>query len=129
MISILNFSRAKLLMVLPNVLWTKHADRTGSISNRRLLAPWMNADVLFAMTALPFAEIPALLHDELKQEAICNGNRLAKDLRNVFYSLWVEDRVCRLLAEFQPDVVYYCYALFGTAGLEIGRRLPLPPLV
>ena len=83
----------------------------------------------FAMTALPFDEIPALLHDKLKEEAICSGNRLAKDLRNLFYSLWVEDRAVRLLAEFQPDVVYERYALFGTAGLEIARRLSVPLLV
>src|SRR5688572_21696112 len=56
----------------------------------------------FEMTALPFAEIPALLHDALKEEAVCSGNRLAKDLRNVFYSLWVESQAARLLAEFQP---------------------------
>jgi glycosyltransferase involved in cell wall biosynthesis len=83
----------------------------------------------FAMTALPFDEIPALLHDKLKEEAICSGNRLPKDLRNIFYSLWVEDRAVRLLSEFQPDVVYERYALFGTAGLEIARRLSVPLLV
>src|SRR5439155_23627263 len=81
---------------------------------------------LFRIAALPFARIPALLHAELKEEPLGHGNRLAKDLRNVFYSLWLEAQAAPLLADFRPDVLYERYALFGTAGLQLAQRLHLP---
>jgi glycosyltransferase involved in cell wall biosynthesis len=87
------------------------------------------AAAAFRIASLPFAEIPALLQEQLKAEAICSGNRLAQDLRNLFYSLWVEGRAMPLLEEFRPDFLYERYALFGTAGLELARRLRVPLLL
>jgi len=81
--------------------------------------------------SLPIEEIPfsgtvAVLHEELKQEELCRGNRLSKDLRNVFYSLWLQSHAVPFLEEFGPDFLYERYTLFGTAGLELARRFDVP---
>jgi glycosyltransferase involved in cell wall biosynthesis len=78
---------------------------------------------------LPFTDAPLLFHEALKREALCQGNRLSKDLRNLFYSLWLEGRAAPLLAELQPDLVYERYTLFGTAGVALARQLDVPHLL
>src|SRR5262245_10746638 len=83
----------------------------------------------FRVAALPFDDLQNVLQAELKEEAVCAGNRLRRDLRNLLYSQWVDSRALPLLAEFRPDVVYERYALFGTAGLAIARRAGVPLLL
>lgn len=78
------------------------------------------------IAAMPFAGTAAAMHAELKSEALCRDNRLAKDLRNVLYALWLEGRAAPLLADFRPDFIYERYTLFGTAGIELARRLSVP---
>ncbi len=78
------------------------------------------------IAALPFADVAAVLHERLKEEPICRGNRLSKDLRNLLYSAWLENRAAPLLHEFQPDFLYERYSLFGVAGLQLARRLEVP---
>src|SRR5262245_14354877 len=82
----------------------------------------------FRVAALPFDDLQNELQAELKDEAVCAGNRLRRDLRNLFYALWVDGRASSQLAEFRPDIVYERYALFGTAGLAIARRAGVPLL-
>ena len=81
------------------------------------------------IATLPFEEGPTELYEELKAEALCRDNRLSKDLRNVFYNLSLETRAGPILAEFAPDFVYERYALFGTAGVQMARRLGVPLLL
>jgi glycosyltransferase involved in cell wall biosynthesis len=88
-----------------------------------------SAPIPFRIVPLPFGEIPALLQERLKAEPIASGNRLPQDLRNLFYSLWVEGRALPLLEELRPDFLYERYALFGTAGLELAARLRVPLLL
>jgi glycosyltransferase involved in cell wall biosynthesis len=83
----------------------------------------------FRTVALPFTGTSALLHAELREEPVAAGNRLAKDLRNLLYSLWLEGRAAPLLDDFQPDVLYERYALFATAGLELAQRRGVPLLL
>src|SRR5262245_17196398 len=78
---------------------------------------------------LPLSGSLALLHAEPQQEALAAGNRLAKDLRNVLYSVWLEARAAPLLQRFVPDVLYERYTLFNTAGVELARRLGVPHLL
>lgn len=78
------------------------------------------------VVSLPFAAVPAALHESLKNEELARGNRLAKDLRNLFYCLWLEGAALELLRGFRPDFLYERYALFGVAGLELARRLGVP---
>lgn len=81
------------------------------------------------VVSLPFEPGPAKLYDELKREEICRDRRLSKDLRNVFYSLSMEAQALPRLNEFRPDFVYERYALFGTAGVQLARRLGVPLLL
>jgi glycosyltransferase involved in cell wall biosynthesis len=81
------------------------------------------------VAALPFTELPAALHEELKGEELCRDNRLSKDLRNLFYSIGLEAQARPLLEEFRPDFLYERYALFGTAGLQLARSLGIPLLL
>jgi len=75
---------------------------------------------------LPFDGAAARLHEALRAEALCQDNRLAKDLRNLFYSLLLESRAGERLTRFAPDFVYERYTLFNTAGVELARRLDVP---
>ncbi len=79
--------------------------------------------------SLPFEPGPAALVDALRREPIGRDNRLAKDLRNVCYSLALEAQALPHLAEFRPDFLYERYALFGTAGVQLARRLGVPLLL
>ena len=81
------------------------------------------------IVTLPFEPGTAELYEELKAEEPCRGNRLSKDLRNLFYNLSLETRAAPLLREFRPDFVYERYALFGTAGVQMARRLGIPLLL
>lgn len=78
------------------------------------------------LAEIPFDGAAARLHQELAAEDLCQGNRLAKDLRNLFYSLLLESRADRRLASFAPDFLYERYTLFNTAGIELARRLEVP---
>lgn len=82
-----------------------------------------------ALEDLPLSGSLALLHAELQKEPACAGNRLSKDLRNLFYSLWLESRAAPFLQQFAPDVLYERYTLFNTAGIELARRLDVPHLL
>jgi glycosyltransferase involved in cell wall biosynthesis len=75
---------------------------------------------------VPLAGPLPAFYEELKQEEICRGNRLSKDLRNLLYALSMELGAGPLLDEFQPHVVYERYSLFGTAGLQLSRRYAAP---
>jgi glycosyltransferase involved in cell wall biosynthesis len=68
----------------------------------------------------------AVLHGAIGEEELARGNRLAKDLRNVLFSLVLESRASARLAAFAPDFLYERYTLFNTAGVELARRLDVP---
>ena len=78
------------------------------------------------LVEIPFDGILARLHGLLGQEEIARGNRLSKDLRNLFYSLLLESRAGQRLAEFAPDFIYERYTLFNTSGVELARSLDVP---
>lgn len=90
--------------------------------------PGAGTDAAFTaeLVEVPFDGAAAELHRELAAESLCQGNRLSKDLRNLFYSLLLESRAERRLAAFAPDFLYERYTLFNTAGIELARRLEVP---
>jgi glycosyltransferase involved in cell wall biosynthesis len=75
---------------------------------------------------IPLNETAQQLIDELKHEDIAAGNRLAKDLRNLFYAMTFPEQATFVLDEFQPDFVYERYSLFGFGGAELARRFAVP---
>jgi glycosyltransferase involved in cell wall biosynthesis len=81
------------------------------------------------VVSLPFERGPSALLKRLEHEDIARDNRLAKDLRNVFYSFALEGRALPALREFRPDVLYERYALFGAGGVWLARRLGVPLLL
>src|SRR5262245_10171976 len=108
MVSALAERGHELLVLTPNV---------GSGANESLRA---------SLEELPLDGPAARVLEMLGQEALCQGNRLGKDLRNLLYSLWLESRAGARLASFAPDFVYERYALFNTSGVELARRLEVP---
>lgn len=64
--------------------------------------------------------------DSLKEEDLCQNNRLRKDLRNLMYNSWLQLRAKAILQEFKPDFLYERYSLFGTAGIYLSREHNIP---
>ena len=80
----------------------------------------------FPLWEVPFGASLLELYGALKAEPICDGNRLAKDLRNVLYALSLEIQGRLMLAALEPEVIYERYCLFSTAGLELARHFRVP---
>jgi glycosyltransferase involved in cell wall biosynthesis len=80
----------------------------------------------FPLSEVPIGASLTELCTALKEEQICGGNRLAKDLRNILYALSLEMQGRVALQSFQPDVIYERYCLFSTAGLELARYFRVP---
>src|SRR5262245_19809993 len=78
-------------------------------------------EAAFAMAELPFGAALAELYEALKQEEVCQGTRLAKDIRNLLYALSLEVQGRLVLELYRPDVIYERYCLLSTAGLELSR--------
>jgi glycosyltransferase involved in cell wall biosynthesis len=70
----------------------------------------------------PLAE----LYEALKQEELCQGTRLAKDLRNLLFALTLQLQERAELEAFGPDFIYERYCLLNTAGLGLARHLGVP---
>jgi glycosyltransferase involved in cell wall biosynthesis len=66
------------------------------------------------------------LYEALKQEQLCQGTRLAKDLRNLLFALTLQLQERAELEAFGPDFIYERYCLLNTAGLELARYLGVP---
>ncbi len=75
---------------------------------------------------IPLGPMAAEMIDALRQEELAAGNRLAKDLRNLLYSLTFAEQAAPLVWEFLPDLVYERYSLFGFGGSELALRLGVP---
>jgi glycosyltransferase involved in cell wall biosynthesis len=75
---------------------------------------------------VPFGGALTTLYEELTREEICQGNRLAKDLRNLLYASNLELQGRAILGEFAPDLIYERHCLFGTAGLALARHFQIP---
>jgi len=71
----------------------------------------------------------AALWTLLEAEPLVQEHHLARDLRSVLWSYWLERRGAEILEEEKPDFIYERYALFGRGGLELGRRLGLPVIL
>src|SRR5688572_16968910 len=108
MVSALAERGHELLVLTPNI---------GSGANESLPA---------VLEQLPLDGAAACVLDSLGHEAACQGNRMGKDLRNIVYSLWLENRAGARLASFAPDFLYERYSLFNTSGVELARRLQVP---
>jgi glycosyltransferase involved in cell wall biosynthesis len=80
----------------------------------------------FPVQQLPFGTAVLELYEALKQEQLCQGTRLAKDLRNLLYSLSLELQGRLVLEQARPDLIYERYCLFSTAGLELARYFDVP---
>jgi glycosyltransferase involved in cell wall biosynthesis len=78
---------------------------------------------------LPFEATLGELVDALKQEPLCQGTRLAQDVRNLLYAAGLPQRARALLEDFRPEVLYERYSLLGTGGLALARELAVPLLV
>ena len=83
----------------------------------------------FPMQELPFGAALAELYEALKQEEVCQGTRLAQDMRNLLYALSLEVQGRLVLEQCRPDVIYERYCLFSTAGLELSRHFGVPLLL
>jgi glycosyltransferase involved in cell wall biosynthesis len=57
------------------------------------------------------------------------GTLLARELRVRRYVAALPQRLLPTLQEFEPDVIYERYSLFGTAGVAIARQLGRPLIV
>jgi glycosyltransferase involved in cell wall biosynthesis len=86
-------------------------------------------DGSFPVRELPFGEALRELYGALRQEDVCQGTRLAKDLRNLLYALSLELQGRLVLERNRPDVIYERYCLFSTAGLELARHFDVPLLL
>src|SRR5207249_4595332 len=62
-------------------------------------------------------------------EAVCQGTRLSKDLRNLLYAPNLELQGRMMLEEFSPELIYVRHCLFSTAGLGLARHFGIPLLV
>ena len=71
----------------------------------------------------------AALWSLLEAEPIIQEHHLARDLRSILWSYWLERKGAAILEEEKPDFIYERYALFGRGGLELGRRLGLPVIL
>jgi glycosyltransferase involved in cell wall biosynthesis len=80
----------------------------------------------FLVREVPFGGAVTTLYDELAREEICQGNRLAKDLRNLLYASNLELQGRAMLGEFAPDLIYERHCLFATAGLALSRHFQIP---
>jgi glycosyltransferase involved in cell wall biosynthesis len=69
------------------------------------------------------------LYEALQQEGVCQGTRLAKDLRNLLYGVTLELQGRLLLDAFAPDLIYERHCLFTTAGRELARYFNVPLLL
>ena len=83
----------------------------------------------FLMRQVAFGGALTEVYEALQKEAICQGTRLAKDLRNVLYGLNLEIQGRLLLEAFAPDVIYERHCLFATAGRELSRFFNIPLLL
>ena len=83
----------------------------------------------FLMRQVAFGSALTEVHDALQREEICQGTRLAKDLRNILYGLSLEIQGRLLLEAFAPDVIYERHCLFTTAGRELSRDFNIPLLL
>jgi glycosyltransferase involved in cell wall biosynthesis len=54
---------------------------------------------------------------------------LERDMRSVAYNAWLAEAAVELLERLRPDMIYERYSLFGTAGLELARRISVPLVV
>jgi glycosyltransferase involved in cell wall biosynthesis len=80
----------------------------------------------FPVEQLPFGASLLELYEALKQERVCQGTRLAKDLRNLLYALSLELQGRVLLHQCHPDFIYERYCLFSTAGVELAHYFDVP---
>jgi glycosyltransferase involved in cell wall biosynthesis len=103
----------ELLVLTPNV----GADANETLCNETLCAEV--EPVVFDGGAM-------LVLEALGQEEAGRGNRLKNDLRNLLYSLWLENRVGVRLSSFAADFLYERYTIFNTAGVELARRFDVP---
>ena len=83
----------------------------------------------FLMRQVAFGSALTEVHDALQNEQICQGTRLAKDLRNILYGLSLEIQGRLLLEAFAPDFIYERHCLFTTAGRELARYFNIPLLL
>ena len=80
----------------------------------------------FRLMEVPFAGALLELHEALTEEQVCQGTRLAKDLRNILYAVNLELQGRLLLEEFRPDAIYERFCLLSTAGVELARYFGVP---
>jgi glycosyltransferase involved in cell wall biosynthesis len=85
-----------------------------------------DADPPFPLRQVAFGGALLELYDALQNESICEGNRLAKDLRNLLYASNLELQGRLMLEDFGPDLIYERHCLFSTAGRELSRYFDVP---
>jgi glycosyltransferase involved in cell wall biosynthesis len=83
----------------------------------------------FPIREVPFSSVAPTLYETLQQEEICQGTRLAKDLRNLLYASNLELEGRATLEELEPDLIYERHCLFSTAGLGLSRHFQIPLLL
>jgi glycosyltransferase involved in cell wall biosynthesis len=81
---------------------------------------------ILPLRQVSFGGVLADVYDALQKEELCQGTRLAKDLRNLLYALNLELQGRPLLEQFGADVIYERHSLFATAGRELARHFDIP---
>lgn len=56
----------------------------------------------------------------------CAGRSVPSDVRSMLAAVSLRQRALSLVTALEPDLVYERYALFGTAGLAVARKLGVP---
>lgn len=64
----------------------------------------------------------------LEEEPVWN-EQLERDLRLILHNLWLQGDPDGIIARERPDVLYEVYALFGSGGIELGRRYGIPHIL
>jgi glycosyltransferase involved in cell wall biosynthesis len=64
----------------------------------------------------------------LEEEAVWN-EQLERDLRLILHNLWLQGDPDGIIARERPDILYEVYALFGSGGIELGRRYGIPHIL
>jgi glycosyltransferase involved in cell wall biosynthesis len=80
----------------------------------------------FPIREVSFGGALQTIYETLQEEDICQGTRLAKDLRNLLYASNLELQGRLALDEFRPDLIYERHCLFSTGGLGLARYFGIP---
>jgi glycosyltransferase involved in cell wall biosynthesis len=97
-------------------VFSPRAEATGGALGRREVVP------------VPFDGLTETVVSSLERDRP-GEPRLARELRSILYSEFVQTTLRPALASFRPDAIYERYALFSYGGLSLAAELGVPLLL